>query len=142
MKKIFIIIAVLTLAFTSCDNGNINGGRYYGTFHNLMNNEREAGAISFTYTNNEGGIYFMMNDIVSMVQMVENKYGGTAEGSALNDLLETMPAIDSIKVCDSLETIRLMTVDAEFMGNSVKTNMIFTTSLDKEVTVEFIGYFE
>lgn len=142
MKKIFFIIAVLTLVFTSCDNGNINGGRYYGTFHNLMNDEREAGSISFTYTNNEGGIYFMMNDIVSMVQMVENKYGGTAEGAALNDLLETMPAIDSIKVCDSLETIRLMTVDAEFMGNSVKADMLFTTSNDKEVGVQFIGYFE
>ena len=142
MKKILSIIAVLMLVLTSCDNGNINGGRYYGTFHNLMNDQREAGSISFTYTNIEGGIYFMMNDIVSMVQKVENKYGGTAEGATLNDLLETMPAIDSIKVCDSLETIRLMTVDAEFRGNSVKADMIFTTSTDKEVGVQFIGYFE
>ena len=142
MKKILSIIAVLMLILTSCDNGNINGGRYYGTFHNLMNDQREAGSISFTYTNNEGGIYFMMNDIVSLGQKVEHKYGGTAEGATLNDLLETMPAIDSIKVCDSLETIRLMTVDAEFMGNSVKADMIFTTSTDKEVGVQFIGYFE
>jgi hypothetical protein len=142
MKKILSIIAVLMLVLTSCDNGNINGGRYYGTFHNLMNDQREAGSISFTYANEEGNIYFMMNDILSMVQKVENKYGGTAEGATLNDLLETMPAIDSIKVCDSLETVRLMTVDAEFMGNSVKADMTFTTSTDKEVGVQFIGYFE
>lgn len=142
MKKIFIIIAVLTFVFTSCDNGNINGGRYYGTFHNLTNDEREAGSISYTYVNNEGGIYFLMNDIVSMTQVAENKYTGVAEGPTLNDLLETMPAIDSIKVCDSLETVRLMTVDAEFMGNSVKADMLFTTSNDKEVGVQFIGYFE
>ena len=142
MKKTLSIISVLLLLFTACDNGNINGGRYYGTFNNLMNGQLEAGSISYTYVNNEGGIYFLMNDIVSMTQMAENKYAGAAEGATLNDLLATMPAIDSIKVCDSLETIRLMTVDAEFMGNSVKTNMIFTTSMDKEVTVEFIGYFE
>ena len=142
MKKTLSIIAALLLLLTSCKNGNINGGRYYGTFHNLLNDQREAGAISFTYVNNEGGIYFMMNDKVSMTQVVENKYNGTAEGATLVDLLETLPAIDSIQVCDSLETIRLMTVDAEFMGNSVKAEMTFTTSTEKEVGVQFIGYFE
>ena len=136
------IIAALLLLLTSCDNGNINGGRYYGTFHNLLNDKREAGAISFTYVNNEGGIYFMMNDAVSLTQLAENKYAGAAEGGALNDLLETLPAIDSIQVCDSLESIRLMTVEAEFMGNSVKAEMTFTTSTDNEVGVQFIGYFE
>lgn len=142
MKKTLSIIAVLLLLLTSCDNGNINGGRYYGTFQNLTNGQLEAGSIGFTYVNNEGGIYFMMNDLVTMTQMAENKFAGAAEGVTLEKLLATMPAIDSIKVCDSLETIRLMSVDAEFMGNSVKTNMLFTTSLDKEVTVQFIGYFE
>lgn len=142
MKKTLSIIAALLLLLTSCDNGNINGGRYYGTFHNLLNGQREAGSVSFTFVNNEGGIYFMMNDIVSMMQVVENKYTATAEGAALNDLLETLPAIDSIHVCDSLETIRLMDVEAEFMGNSVKTEMKFTTSTNREVNVQFIGYFE
>ena len=63
MKKTLSFIAVLMLLLTSCDNGNINGGRYYGTFHNLVNDQLEHGAISFTYVNNEGGIYFMMNDL-------------------------------------------------------------------------------
>ena len=40
MKKIFVIIALLTLVFTSCDSGDIIGGRYYGTFHNNSNNLR------------------------------------------------------------------------------------------------------
>ena len=142
MKKIFFIIAILTLVFTSCDNGNINGGRYYGTFHNQTNGLREAGSLSFKYVNEEGIIYFMMNDLVPLTQMAENKFAGAAEGATLHDLLEDLPAIDSIKVCDSLETIRLMTVDAEFMGNSVKADMLFTTSNDKEVGVQFIGYFE
>ena len=84
----------------------------------------------------------MMNDLVSMSQVAEKKFAGSAEGSLLNDLLKTIPAIDSIQVCDSLETIDLMVVDAEFMGNSVKANMLFTTSADTTVNVQFIGSFE
>ena len=142
MKKTLSFIAILMLLLTSCDNGNINGGRYYGTFHNLVNDQLEHGAISFTYVNNEGGIYFMMNDLVALTQTAENKYGGAAEGAPLVDLLATLPAIDSIAVCDSMEAIRLMAVDAEFMGNSVKANMTFTTTTEKMVDVQFIGYYE
>ena len=41
-----------------------------------------------------------------------------------------------------MEAIRLMAVDAEFMGNSVKANMTFTTTTEKIVDVQFIGYYE
>ncbi|MBO7647827.1 MAG: hypothetical protein J6S48_00550 [Bacteroidales bacterium] len=142
MKKIFVIIAILAFAFTSCDNGNINGGRYYGTFHNQTNGLREAGSLSFKYVNEEGIIYFMMNDLVPLTQMAENKFAGAAEGATLHDLLEDLPAIDSIKVCEPPVEIRLMSVDAEFMGNSMKANMTFTTTMDEEVAVQFIGYYE
>ena len=49
MKKIVAIVSVILFVLTSCESGDIIGGRYYGTFHNLMNDEREAGSISFTY---------------------------------------------------------------------------------------------
>lgn len=142
MKKLFVIIAVLALALTSCDNGNINGGRYFGTFHNQQNGLREAGSLSFKYVNEEGNIYFMMNELVPMTQVAENKYSGIAEGNTLKDLLEGIPAIDSVQVCEAPEAIRLMSVDAEFMGNSMKANMTFTTTTDNTVDVQFIGYFE
>lgn len=142
MKKIIPIIALLLAVFVSCENVNINGGRYYGTFHNLTNDMRGAGNVSFKYVNSGGIVYFMMNELVSMGQVAENKYVGEADGVALEDLLKTMPAINAIQVCDSLETIRLMSVDAEFKGNSVKANMTFTTSTDKVVDVEFIGSYE
>ena len=142
MKKIFVIIAVLALALTSCNSGDIIGGRYYGTFQNQLNGQIEAGSLSFKYVNEEGIIYFMMNDLVPMTQMAEKKFVGVADGQTLEELLKTMPAIDSIQVCDSLETIRLMNVDAEFMSNSVKAIMTFTTSTDKLVDVQFVGYYE
>ena len=142
MKKLFVIIAVMVLAFTSCDHGNINGGRYFGTFHNQLNGLREAGSLSFKYDNEEGNIYFLMNDLVPMTQVAENKYAGIAEGHTLEDLLETMPAIDSIQVCEAPEAIRLMEVNAEFLGNSVKTNMTLTTTTENIVNVEFVGYYE
>lgn len=142
MKKIFVIIAILALAFTSCDSGDIIGGRYYGTFQNQLNGQIEAGSLSFKYVNAEGNIYFMMNDLISLTQMDEHKFTGVANGLKLEDLLETIPAIDSIHVCDSLETIRQMTVDAEFKSNSVKAIMTFTTSNDKLVDVQFVGYYE
>jgi hypothetical protein len=142
MKKIFVIIAVLALAFTSCESGDIIGGRYYGTFQNQLNGQLEAGSLSFKYVNAEGNIYFMMNNLISLTQMDENKFTGVANGLKLEDLLETIPAIDSIHVCDSLETIRQMTVDAEFKSNSVKAVMTFTTSTDNLVNVQFVGYYE
>ena len=60
----------------------------------------------------------------------------------LRDLLKTLPAIDGVQVCDSTEAVRSLTVDAEFKGNSVKSNLIFTTTNDNVVTVEFIGGLE
>lgn len=142
MKKIFVIIAVLAFAITSCESGDIIGGRYYGTFQNQLNGQLEAGSLSFKYVNAEGNIYFMMNNLISLTQMDENKFTGVANGLKLEDLLETIPAIDSIHVCDSLETIRQMTVDAEFKSNSVKAVMTFTTSTDNLVNVQFVGYYE
>lgn len=145
MKKVISIIVIALFVFASCDSGNIIGGRYFGTFHNQTNNLREAGSLSFKYYNTEGVIYFMMNDILSMSQVAEKKFSGVAEGFQLEDLLKTIPAIDSIQVCDSLSTIELMTVEAEFMGNSVKANMTFTTlndTTEKMVNVEFVGSYE
>lgn len=142
MKKIFVIIALLTLVFTSCDSGDVIGGRYYGTFHNNSNNLREAGSLSFTYVNRDDGIYFLMNDLVVMGQTDKHKFAGIASVSQLEDLLKTMSAIDSIQVCDSTETITQIDVQAEFKSGSVQSNLTFTTSNDKTVNVDFTGYFE
>ena len=102
----------------------------------------EAGGLSFTYNNNGDGVYFQMNDLMSMMQAGKCQFTGVAEGALLNDLLKTMPAIDSIQVCDSTETITNMAVEAEFKGNSVKTKLVFTTNTDKTVNVDFIGCYE
>jgi hypothetical protein len=142
MKRIFVIIATLALVFMSCDSGDIIGGRYFGTFHNTNNNMLEAGGLSFTYNNNGDGVYFQMNDLMSMMQAGKCQFTGVAEGALLNDLLKTMPAIDSIQVCDSTEAITNMAVEAEFKGNSVKTKLVFTTNTDKTVNVDFIGCYE
>lgn len=78
-----------------------------------------------------------------MVQVSENQYSGIAGDQLLKDFLKTVPAIDSINVCDSVGTIIQLTAEAEFKGNSVKANLHFTTSNDSaKVNVEFIGYIE
>lgn len=142
MKKIVAIIAVLILFLTSCDSGIIIGGRYFGTFNNLNNGKLEAGDLSFKYTNKGGETYFLMNGILPLGQVAEKRFEGSLEGNMLRDLLKTMPAIDGVQVCDSTEAVRSLTVDAEFKGNSVKSNLIFTTTNDNVVTVEFIGGLE
>lgn len=144
MKRIASIVVVFTLVLlASCDSGNINGGRYFGTFHNTNNGLREAGSLSFKYASIDNTTCFLLNGILSMTQTAENKYAGIIGGNLLNDLLKTMPAIDSIQVCDSAATIIQMSAEAEFKGNSVKSNLTFTTSNDSaEVNVEFIGSFE
>lgn len=143
MKKILAIATVILLMFVSCENGDIIGGRYYGTYKNLTNNKLEAGSLSFKYVNNGGTTYFRMNDLIALSPMGTKVFEGIAEGASLNDLLKTMPAIDSIQVCENEnENIRMMTVRAEFKGNSVKANMEFTTTTEKHVNVEFIGSFE
>lgn len=142
MKKILAIVSVILFVFTSCDSGDIIGGRYYGTFNNMSNNKREMGSLSFKYANKGGETYFLMNDLVSMTQIGEKRFEGAASGSLLNDLLKTIPAIDSIQVCDSAGYISALTVTSEFMGNSVKTLMTFSTNTQEAVGVEFIGTFE
>lgn len=143
MKKILAIVTVILFMFASCDNGDMIGGRYYGSYHNLSNNKIETGGLSFKYVNKGGTTYFMMNDLIPMTLVSQKRFEGIAEGSSLNDLLKTMPAIDSIQVCDNeAEYIRMMKVTTEFMGNSVKANMEFTTTNEHLVNVEFIGSFE
>ncbi len=146
MKKIFAFVTVILVMFASCESGDVIGGRYYGTFNNLANNQKEMGSLSFkyVYSGNPDNPHFMMNDVVPMTQAGgKRQYEGVAEGASLNDLLKTMPAIDSIQVCENEnEYIRMMHVKAEFMGNSVKTNMEFTTTNERLVNVEFIGSFE
>lgn len=142
MKKIVAIVSVILFVLTSCESGDIIGGRYYGTFHNMSNGQREMGSLSFKYTNKGGETYFLMNDLVTMSQIGEKKFEGAAAGFLLNDLVKTIPAIDSIHVCDSAGYISAMTVTAEFMGNSVKTLMTFTTNTQEGVDVEFVGGFE
>lgn len=142
MKKILAIVSVILLVFTSCESGDIIGGRYYGTFNNMTNNMREMGSLSFKYSNRGGETYFLMNDLVSMTQTGKKKFEGAASGPILNDLLQTIPAIDSIQVCNPDGYISAMTVTAEFMGNSVKSYLTFTTNTQEEVNVEFIGSFE
>lgn len=142
MKRILAIVTVILFVFVGCDSGNIVGGRYFGTFHNTSNDMREYGDMSLKFANMDGNTYMMLNNTLSMTQVAINKYNGTAEGALLKDLLKTMPAVDSIHVCDSLETIVLMVADAEFKGSSMKTNMTFTTSEEREVMVEFVGTLE
>ena len=142
MKKIVAIVTVILFVLTSCESGDIIGGRYYGTFLNMTNNMREAGSVSFKYANKGGETYFLMNDLVTMTQTGVKQFEGAASGPLLNDLLKTIPAIDSIQVCNPEGYISTMTVTAEFMGNSVKSYMTFTTNTQEEVSVEFIGSFE
>lgn len=142
MKRIFVIIAVFALVFTSCDSGNIIGGRYYGTFHNTTNGMRKYGNLSFQFAMVNDNTCMMFNNTLPMTLAAENKYVGIAEGSMLRDLLKTIPAIDSVQVCDSTETIRMMNIETEFKGNSVKADMTFTTTNENIVMVEFIGGFE
>ena len=63
MKKILAIVSVILLVLTSCQSGDILGGRYYGTFNNMTNNMREMGSLSFKYANKGGETYFLMNDL-------------------------------------------------------------------------------
>lgn len=143
MKKIIPVITILLLFLTSCDSGDMVGGRYYGTFNNLSNNMHEAGSLTFKYGVVDNSTCFFMNGILPMVQTSENRFEGTIGDHLLKDLLKTIPAIDSIHVCDSAGTIILLSADAEFKGSSVKSNLKFTTSNDSSVVnVEFIGYFE
>lgn len=143
MKKIIPFIALILLFLTSCDSGNVIGGCYFGTFHNTTNNMREAGSLSFKYQNIAESTSFLLNELIPMVQVSENQYSGIAGDQLLKDFLKTVPAIDSINVCDSVGTIIQLTAEAEFKGNSVKANLHFTTSNDSaKVNVEFIGYIE
>ena len=91
MKRIVSVIAVFALAIlASCDSGNIIGGRYFGTFHNTNNGLREAGSLSFTYNNIDNTTCFLMNDILPMTQIAENKFTGVIGDHLLNDLLKTI----------------------------------------------------
>lgn len=145
MKKFLSIIAVLMLIFASCDNGNIIGGRYFGTFHNTTNDIREEGSLNFKHYNINNTTYFLVNGILPMKQIDENKYSTAAEGNLLEDFLETIPVIDSLHVCDSAATIlRLDKLEVEFKGGSAKTTFQFFTTnvIDSIVEVEFVGYIE
>ncbi len=142
MKKIFFIIATLTLVLTACKSGDIIGGRYYGTFHNTSNNLREAGNMSFKYSYSGGQTYFLLNNLVPLMQIADKKFAGAAEGATLNDLLKTVPALDSLQICEEGESIMNMTLEAEFQSNSARANMAFITTGNRSVNVEFVGYFE
>ena len=143
MKKFLSIIAVLVLIFASCNSGDFVGGRYFGTFQNKNNNEREAGDLSFRFENINSTPCFVLNGLIPLTAMDKNKYSGSVGDHLLNDFLETIPIIDSIHVCDSAETIVQMSVDAEFKSSSVKAILHFITSPESSnVDVEFVGYNE
>ena len=143
MKKLLFIIAVVTFLFAACDSGDIKGGRYFGNFQNTTNNEFESGSLSFKYEKINDTSCFFMNGILPMVKVDKNKYSGTVGNNYLHDLLETIPAIDSIHVCDSAETIVQLAAEAEFKGNSVKATLFFTVCPDStNVEVDFVGYNE
>lgn len=145
MKKLLPFIAVLTFIFASCTSGNFIGGRYFGTFQNTTNGLRETGSLSFTYNNINNTPCLLMNGILPMTQTEENKYVSSAGNNILEDLLETIPVMDSLKVCDSAATIlRLDKLEVEFKSGSVKTNFQFftTNATDSIVKVEFVGFNE
>ncbi len=146
MKKIFVFIATLALVFMSCDSGDIIGGCYHGTFQNKSNGKLETGSLSFTYNRVIVGgdtlLYFMMNDVLPMSETGKCQFSGDVPPTLLSDVLKTMPAIDSIQVCDSTESVSKIHIISEFKGSSVRTNLDFTTSGEKTVSVDFVGYLE
>lgn len=143
MKKLLFIIAVLALVFAACDSGDMKGGRYFGTFQNTINKKYESGDLSFKYEKINDTACFFMNGILPMGRVDKNKYSGVVGNHYLNDLLKTIPAIDSIQVCDSAETIVQLAAEAEFKGNSVKATLLFTVCPDSsKVEVDFVGYNE
>lgn len=143
MKKFLSIIAVLVFIFASCDSGDFVGGRYFGTFKNMNNNERGAGDLSFKFASINNTPCFVLNGLVPLTAVDRNKYSGIVGDHLLNDFLETIPIIDSIHVCDSAGTIVQMSVDAEFKSSSVKAVLHFITIPDSSnVNVEFVGYNE
>ena len=86
-----------------------------------------------------------MNGILPLTQVEENKFVSAAGDNILRDLLETIPVIDSLHVCDSAAIIvRLDKLEVEFKSGSVKTNFQFftTNATDSIVEVEFVGYNE
>ncbi|MBO7628571.1 MAG: hypothetical protein J6S87_01310 [Bacteroidales bacterium] len=143
MKKLYPIIAVLVFVFAACDSGDVKGGRYFGTFKNTTNNKYESGSLSFKHEKINDTTCFFMNGLLPMFRSDKNIYSGIVGDYRLNDLIKTIPAIDSIQVCDSTETIVQLNADAEFKGNSVKATLLFTTYPDSaKVSVEFVGYNE
>ena len=47
MKKILVIVTAVIFVLTSCESGEIFGGRYFGTFKNTTDNKSAYGGISF-----------------------------------------------------------------------------------------------
>lgn len=145
MKKLLFTLAVLAFVFSACDSGDMKGGRYFGTFQNIANKKYESGSLSLKYEKiNDTIVDFFMNGILPMSRKDKNKYYSEDVGNdLLRDLLETIPAIDSIQVCDSTKTIVKLDAEAEFKGNSVKATFFFTVSPDSsKVEVDFVGYNE
>ncbi len=166
MKKIFSIITVLVLILAACSSGDFVGGRYFGTFENAQNHLKEDGNMSFKHIKADSNYlvshnqqisvnllldstYFFMNELVVM-NLCNNADGSGSkyetvepvEGSLLTNLLETMPALDSLDICDEGSSIVKMTADAEFVGNFVKANLTFFTYTGPDTTqvkVVFMG---
>jgi hypothetical protein len=89
-----------------------------------------------------------MNELVVMKLSNSEGSGSKYEtvedvkGSLLHDLLETMPALDSLDICEDESSILKMTAEAEFVGNFVKANLTFFTYTSPDTTqvkVVFMG---
>lgn len=165
MKKILSIITVLVLILAACSSGDFVGGRYFGTFENVKNNLKEDGSMSFKHIKADSNYlvshnqhvsvnllldstYFFMNELVVMKLSNSEGSGSKYEtvedvkGSLLHDLLETMPALDSLDICEDESSILKMTAEAEFVGNFVKANLTFFTYTSPDTTqvkVVFMG---
>ena len=65
----------------------------------------------------------------------------TLNNPYLNWLLETMPAINKLGVCDpATDKIKSMHITAKFLGNNVESTMKFTTTNKPDtVVVKFNG---
>ena len=85
---------------------------------------------------------FLLNHVVKLeLDSIKKIYFASFNGSELEKLLKTMPAIDKLGICDpSIDTITSMDIEASFLGNNVVSTMKFTTTKNNNpVEVIFNG---
>ncbi len=90
MKKILPFIAVILILFTACNKeGDVFGGRYYGTFYS--NGDSEPGSLSFTFG--------MLNDYNTIIRT--ETILGEDSIPTIDTVNLSIGGIPSILICDT-----------------------------------------